>query len=112
MTWDSACKPGSAVEKAYVEQMICHKNDEWAYEDELRQLFQLAGLKRRPLKDGGVGYFLSVPAEAVVSVLLGARCSVEDEAELGSALSNPRFSHVPKPKRARLHDTEFAVEFQ
>jgi hypothetical protein len=111
LTWDSACKPGSASEKAYVEQMICHKNDEWAYEDELRQLFQLAGLKRRSLKDGGLGYFLPVPAHIVVSVLLGARCSLKDEDELRSVLGNPRFSHVARPKRARLHDTEFALEF-
>ncbi|HEX7515716.1 MAG TPA: DUF2971 domain-containing protein [Chthoniobacterales bacterium] len=111
LTWDSACKPGSAAEKAYVVQMICHKNDEWAYEDELRQMFKLAGLKRRPLEDRGVGYFLSVPAHTVVSVLLGARCSIEDEAELRSVLDNRRFSHVTRPKRARLHDTEFALEF-
>jgi hypothetical protein len=98
--------------EVYVEHMIRHKNDEWLYEEELRQLFQLAGLKRRQLKDGRVGYFLAIPADIVASVFLGLRCSADDEAELRSALSNPHFSHVPKPKRAQLHESKFALEFR
>ena len=111
LTWDSSCKPGSAAEKTYVEQMIRHKNDEWAYEDELRQLFVLAGLKGRRLGDGNTGYFLPVPPSVLVSVLLGTRCPSDVEAEVRCVLRDSHFSHIGIPKRARLHETDFAIQF-
>ena len=111
LIWDSSCKPGSAAEKTYVEQMIRHKNDEWAYENELRQLFVLAGLKRRELSDGNLGYFLPIPPSVVASVLLGARCPSAVEAEVRRVLCDPRFAHIGTAKRAILHETEFAIQF-
>lgn len=111
LTWDSSCKPGSAAEKEYVEQMIRHKNDEWAYEEESRDVFQLAGLRRRRLNDGSTGYFLPVPASVIAGVFLGTRCPPDVEAEVRVALRDPRFSHLSKLKRAKLHETEFAITF-
>ncbi len=110
LTWDSSWKRGSAAEKTYVEQMVRHKNDEWAYERELRQLFQLAGLRRRRLDDGSTGYFLSVPAPVIVRVILGSRCPSDVQDEVRRVLQEPRWSHIAPPKRATLHQTDFAIQ--
>jgi hypothetical protein len=112
LTWDSSWKRGSAAEKAYVERMVRHKNYEWAYERELRQLFQLAGLRRRQLDDGNTGYFLTVPASVVVSVILGSRCPSNVQEEVRRVLREARLSHIAAPKRATLHQTDFAIQLQ
>lgn len=109
LTWDASCKPGSAAEREYVERMIKHKNDEWRYEAELREVFQLTGLRRRSLRDGSIGYFLPIPSSVIVSAILGARCPADTEAEVRSALRECDFPSLVKLKRAQLHETLFAM---
>jgi hypothetical protein len=61
---------------AFHNEIVFSKNADWSYEREVRQLYLLADLKQRPLKDGTVGYFLPLPAETLVSVTLGARAAL------------------------------------
>jgi hypothetical protein len=105
-TWDES-DPNI---ETFNEQMIFSKNQDWRYEAEVRQLFHLSSLKDKPLDDGTLGYFLSVPPEAMVSVTLGAKCSKELETKVQLALTQARLSHV-KFDRAVLHDSEFALRF-
>jgi hypothetical protein len=88
--------------------MIFNKNEEWAYEHELRQLFTLRGLRERVLHDGRKGHFLPVPPQMIASVYLGVRCPKSTEQEVQKALSNPNLSHV-KIIRASLHPSEFRI---
>ncbi len=110
VVWDPSCAPGGLKERAFMEQLIFWKNDDWKYEDELRQLFTLRGLPRRPLNNGTTGYFLPIPPSVLISVSLGARCPSEMERKVRSALRDPRLSHV-KLDHAVLHQSEFALRF-
>jgi hypothetical protein len=108
---DSSCAPGGLKERTSTEQLIFSKNDEWKYEDELRQLFTLRGLPQRPLDNGTTGYFLPIPPAVLTSVSLGMRCPAELERKVRSALRNPGLSHV-KLDRAVLHQSEFVLRFE
>jgi len=107
-TWEESDLRTLAFEK----KMVFSKNEEWRYEAELRQFFQLTSslLRKKPLDDGSLGYFLPIPPVAVVSVTLGAKCSAEFEKKVRSALTQPFLSHV-KLDRAVLHDSEFVLKF-
>lgn len=111
LTWDISWKGGSVALKDYVERMIRHKNHEWAYEEELRQVFQLAGLRQRRLDNGSTGYFLPIPPSIVRCVILGLRCPEDVENQVCDILGEKPFSHIGSPKRAHLHETNFAIEF-
>ena len=109
--WDSSWMPGGSEEKAYVDQLIFCKNDEWKYEEEMRQLFRLSGLRQRSLDNGAIGYFLPIPPEVVRTVYLGMRCSPKLEDTVRCALRDPRLSHV-QLNRAALDDNNFALKFE
>ncbi|MGO9200744.1 MAG: DUF2971 domain-containing protein [Limisphaerales bacterium] len=110
VVFDANWKTGSPQMAAFEHEMVFSKNDDWSYENEERQLFSLASLTRKPLKNGNVGYFLPIPSTAVVSVTLSPRCSPQQEIEVRTILSDPRFSHV-RPDRAVLNETEFSLSF-
>jgi hypothetical protein len=93
------------------EEFIFSKNDEWRYEEELRQLFMLSPLRKRALKNGSAGYFSVIPSEAIVNVTLGIRSSPELGKEIQSLLKNNNFSHV-KFEKAILHQSDFALDFK
>ncbi|HMG04852.1 MAG TPA: DUF2971 domain-containing protein [Chthoniobacterales bacterium] len=106
--WDEAAAEGSEAEKAQFDAVIFHKNKEWSYESESRQLFLLHGLKRSPLDNGREGYFLSIRAEIIISVRLGMRCDPETVAKTRDALKTPSLSHVAL-KKAMPNDKEFSM---
>jgi len=104
------------------------KNKEWAYEDELRQIFKLDDplITREPIVDEKTGkpiidektgkealsYFYPLPAEAVVSVSFGTNCPTELEEQVNRALQrNPNLAHVRRD-RARPHESEFELVFE
>lgn len=91
--WDEAVAEGSAAEKAQYDAVIFHKNQEWSYESELRQLFLLDGLSRRRDNES-VKYFINIPPEIILSVRLGMRCRSETVAEISEALKTPALAHV------------------
>jgi len=93
------------------DELVFSKNDEWRYEEELRQLFMLSSLKKKTLKNGSVGYFCPVPSLAIVSVTMGMRTPSELEKEIQSLLKGNAFSHV-KPDKAILHQSDFALDFE
>jgi hypothetical protein len=111
LVWDASCKPGSAAEKNYVAEMVKHKNDEWEYEAELREIFQLSGLKRS-LEEGRTGYFLPIPPSVVLTVILGALCPIDTEIEVRSVLRHGHFPNVRPLKRAKLHESQFAMNIE
>lgn len=91
------------------ESIMFTKNEEWCYEDEVRQLFNLRSMRQRKLSDGKPGYFCPIPPQAIVSVYLGAKCATPLEAQVRSALSTPQLSHV-QLSRVRLHECEFRLD--
>jgi len=93
------------------DDLIFAKNDEWAYEQELRQLFLLSSLTKRPLDDGTPGYFRPISPLAVLSVTLGARCSPELANKVRLILQSQHFSNV-RLDRAFLHESDFALRFE
>lgn len=109
--WDTSWKSGSTEENVYLEQLVFSKNDEWRYEDELRQLFNLSGLRKHPLSNGVLGHFLPIPPEIILTVSLGQRCPSALENSVRIVLSDPRLSHV-KLDRAVLHESDFDLGFE
>jgi hypothetical protein len=96
--------------KAFHDQAVFSKNDDWGYEKELRQCFRLSSLRQKPLKNGSTGYFLAIPPTALVCVTLGVRCPAELEQRVRLVLTQPRLSHV-ELYRAILHESDFALSF-
>lgn len=135
---DACWEDGSPEMANFENQIIFSKSVDWIYEQEFRQIFTLSSLTKKPLeeksknsrsflrkcarsflrcvglrdKDHTLGYFLSFPPEAVVSVTLGPRSSPELESEVQQILQKPCFSHVEKPDRAVLHKNDFVIEFE
>jgi hypothetical protein len=90
------------------------KNEEWCYERELRKLFRLDDVKKRRITDRNTGkkrdwFFSQVPAEAIVTVLLGVHSSQGLRKEVDGLLQG-RLSHV-KPCIGKLHRSEFRLSF-
>lgn len=108
--FDSSWREGEQDEREFYRDLIFSKNEDWAYEHEVRQLFSLAGLRNAKLKDGSIGYFQPIQPDAIVSVTLGVKASIELEASIKSELQKPHFSHV-KLDRAGLHASEFSLQF-
>jgi len=106
--YDSSWNRGGKEAGDFADQLIFSKNYEWSYEEELRQLFKLEGLRNRPLADGAAGYFLPIPHSAIVSVMLGAKSSKQLEEAVNMTLRDRQFAHVIV-KRAALHDTKFSL---
>ncbi len=111
VVFDACCENGTPEMDVYTDKLIYSKSDAWFYEDEFRQLFWLSKLKPKPLDDGTSGRFLTFPAEAVISVTLGPRCSPEFEKNVLDILLKPTFSKV-KLDRAVLNKNNFAIEFE
>jgi hypothetical protein len=112
---DQCWEVGSPELLNYENEIIFHKNADWAYEAESRQLFALSSssLSKKPLKDENrtLGYFIPFPPEAIVSVTLGPRNSPELENEVREILQKPCFAHV-KLDHAVLHKSAFVLEFE
>jgi Protein of unknown function (DUF2971) len=113
MNWEM----GGAEERKYAEMLIFTKNEEWKYENEVRQIFPLDECPiKKPFKDKRTekemtNHFYPMPAEAIQSVSLGIKCSTELESQIRLVLQNKHFSHV-KLERARLHDSKFELTFE
>lgn len=109
--FDANWKQGLPEMADYEDQLVWKKNDEWRYERELRQIFSLASLTTKPLTDSTLGYFLSIPPSAVVSVTLVPKGAPQLESEVRQMLQNPLFSHV-KLDRAILSKNDFSLYFR
>jgi hypothetical protein len=55
--------------------IITSKSDLWKYEGEYRVMLKLAGLKKRTLKNGAIGYFHAFSPASIVKIIFGFRCS-------------------------------------
>jgi len=109
--FDASWLERDARVRAFEKQLVFSKYMDWAYEQEVRQMFNLPALKQKQLKDGTLGYFLTVPPQAIVRVTLGARCPNDLTNKVLKALQNPTLAHV-KLDRAVLHDSDFALRFE
>jgi hypothetical protein len=108
--FDSAWKQGSVEERNFENQIVFSKNEEWSYEEEVRQLFLLRRLNQKQLDGGKIGYFLPIQAAAIISVTVGPRCSEKLYTAVQTALRAPHFRHV-EFNRAELDETEFKLSF-
>jgi hypothetical protein len=109
--YDESWEKGNPEWVKFRDELVFSKNDEWAYEEELRQFFMLAPLRKKNLNNGTQGYFLPISPVAVLSMTLGARCSSGLKNEVRMILQDRCFSHV-KLDHAVLHDSDFALKFE
>jgi hypothetical protein len=65
----------------------------------------LAGLKKRTLKNGAIGYFRAFPPASIVKVILGFRCAFAQR--IRDALTNRGIT--VSLQRAKPNPNEFAV---
>ena len=90
--------------------MVFHKNKDWEYEQELRKVFVLAKLMKKPLDKSTVGYFLRMPPDCIANVIFGARCPDDQVHSVRAVLKRSHFAHV-RVERASLHSGRYALEF-
>lgn len=109
--FDTSWKPGTAPCSQFTDQLILSKGLDWAYEQELRQMFGLERLVKKLIRNGTPSFFCPFPSSIVLSVTLGARCSPEAEHGIRSVLQEKRYSHV-RLDRAVLHESDFALDFE
>ncbi len=107
---DTSLYPGSEEEYQKAEKVVFNKNVDWAYEQELRQVFRLESLPKER-GESGEFYYLPILATVVKCVILGQRAPVELNEEVGRILAGDAFSHVSLWK-AELHRSQFALNFQ
>jgi hypothetical protein len=114
--WDlcPSLKPGSTEDVERWRGIMLTKNEEWCYERELRKLFRLDDVKKRRITDRNTGkkrdwFFSQVPAEAIVTVLLGVH-SAQGLRKKVEGLLQGCLSHV-KLCKGELHRGEFRLSF-
>ncbi|PTX99237.1 hypothetical protein DB345_02355 [Spartobacteria bacterium LR76] len=108
--WDSVAPLKGEQGLRIFEKIIFSKNDDWAYEREFRQLFELKCLQKESGKTEEC-YYLPIPAAVVKCVILGLRTPAELENEVRAILSDEKFAHVSLWK-AGLHESRFALNFR
>jgi len=111
VAYDLAWNRNSLEEKIFNQRIIYWKSEDWIHEAELRQIFRVTSLKPKELVDGSQGYFLKIPAEAIVSVLFGIKCSDCFQDAVRSALRQAQFSHV-RLYKGSLDESKFEMMFR
>lgn len=93
--WLGAMSAGSGA-RPDMDKLFCHKDDNWSYEQEWRLI------ERR----GDSGTF-AYPPRLLTAVILGSRCSKDDERQLREWLST--LSHRPAIRRVVESDNDFSL---
>ena len=88
--------------------LVRTKNLDWSYEREWRQMFPVKTCTKIHDADGGITYFQQLPARALKSVILGARCQPAIENAVRELIRRKDLRHV-KMRRAILHDRDFRL---
>lgn len=89
--------------------LVRTKNLDWSYEKEWRQMFPLDMCTKFHEEAGCVSYFQSLPAKALKSVILGARCQPATEVAIHELTQRRDLRHV-KVRRAMLHERDFRLK--
>lgn len=97
--------PWQTTDRDRMKAIITSKSDLWKYEREHRVMLKLAGLKKRTLENGAIGYFHAFRPEAIVKVILGFRCSFAQR--IRDPLTNRGIT--VSLQRAKPDPNEFAV---
>jgi DUF2971 family protein len=97
--------PFQIEDRGRMKAIITSKSDLWKYEREYRVMLILAGLKKRTLKNGAIGYFRAFPPASIVKVILGFRCSFAQR--IRDVLTNRGIT--ASLQRAKPDPNEFAV---
>ncbi len=77
VVFDTSWHAGTPEQRNFGTQVVLSKNDDWTYEQEVRQILPLHPLTRRPVGNGQVGFFRPIPVEIVRTITLGLKCSSE-----------------------------------
>lgn len=115
--------PNTVLEQQYADaiiQILRHKHEAWAYESELRFVYDLHDLNRSGLKrekvstkckpdiEKDVAHFTD---EAIQEIKLGCYCPPEEAKALFAMLSAGRFPHA-RLYMTELHHHEFKIRFR
>lgn len=106
VSFDVSWSPGSSDVSKAIRDLMVRKGRCWKYEQEWRTLLCLKGLEQRSLPNGRRGYFLNIPREVIVQVILGCRCSGELEKAVRVAMESSRINLTLE--RVQLDDGRFA----
>jgi hypothetical protein len=80
----------------------------WSYEREWRQRFQVKDCMKIHNPDGTTCFYISIPSDAIASVMFGVRCRPETEKIVGELKKRPDLQHV-RLSRAVLHEHDFKI---
>lgn len=80
----------------------------WSYEREWRQLFQVKDCTKIHNPDGTTCFYVSVPSDAIASVIFGVRCGPQTEKIVRDLKKRADLQHV-RLSRAVLHERDFKI---
>ena len=84
------------------------KSPAWSYEREWRQLFQVKDCTKIHNPDGTTCFYVSVPSDAIASVIFGVRCGPQTEEIVRDLKKRADLQHV-RLSRAVLHERDFKI---
>lgn len=94
-----------------VDSLIRRKSIHWSYEHEWRQLHQLGSCVSQadtnPQRPNEFIYYKPVSPAAICEIIAGSRC---DSSKIEQLLNRAELAHL-KPRRARIHETDFKLVF-
>lgn len=88
--------------------VVTTKSVDWSYEREWRQLFQVKYCTKIHNPDGTTRFYVSIPSDAIASVIFGVRCRPETENIVRDLRKRPDLQHV-RLSRAVLHERDFKI---
>ena len=80
----------------------------WGYEREWRRLFQVKDCTKIDNPNGTPCFYVSVPSDAIASVIFGVRCRPETEKVVRDLKKRADLQHV-RLSRAVLHERDFKI---
>ena len=95
--------------KSFAEEVLTHKSDAWAYEQEVRSLVWIHDLEAVEIR-GRAEPVIPFPCSAVTRVFLGYRCPESTEARVRTAISQGGLTHVALQK-ATLDESDYLLRF-
>jgi hypothetical protein len=80
----------------------------WSYEREWRQLFRVNDCTKIHNHDGTTCFYVSIPSDAIASVIFGVRCRPETERIVRDLKKRADLQHL-RLSRAVLHERDFKI---
>jgi hypothetical protein len=88
--------------------VVTRKSLDWSYEREWRQLFPVKYCTKIHNPDGTACFYVTIPSDAIASVIFGVRCRPELEKIIRDLKKREDLQHL-RLSRAVLHERDFKI---